>query len=490
MDPQKADAAGATAEKLGGRERAALGTEKDPATVAALVRGLGTITDPATAASVVDLFERDHPLVRETVLVALMNITDDLVRDAAWKHGLAHKEPMARAYTARLCAAKGVVAAIPQLRTQLADANWYARAEAALALGTLRDVDSVTKLLPLVDDPAGKARVAAMDALGMLGEKAEMAVVPISKHLSGSHWQHRIAAAQSLGNIGSMEGVEPLIARMETESGRLRRDIEVALAKITRDDLGLRPEYWRAWWEKQKAANGGRIPGRPADPGAKAADRPDPNAAYAKPDYFGIELYCNRVAFVIDVSGSMQLRFVPNAADQARRARPLRGSNKIEMCKSEVSDALQTLDQRSHFNVVAFADKVDPWKKNPVPASKGNVDEAISWVQNRVSGGETNYYDALRAVLDVGDRPDSSSEFDDTPDTITFLTDGEPTQGEILDADVLVEWYTGLNRYARVRTHTITFGLTNVDTALLKAMADRNGGRFTLVAERKAPPGK
>ena len=86
------------------------------------------------------------------------------------------------------------------------------------------------------------------------------------------------------------------------------------------------------------------------------------------------------------------------SADQARRARPLRGSNKIEMCKSEVSDALQTLDQRSHFNVVAFADKVDPWKKNPVPASKGNVDEAISWVQNRVSGGETNYYDALRAV--------------------------------------------------------------------------------------------
>ena len=51
---------------------------------------------------------------------------------------------------------------------------------------------------------------------------------------------------------------------------------------------------------------------------------------------------------------------------------------------------------------------------------------------------------------------------------------------------MILEWYTGLNRYARVTTHTITFGVINVDVQLLRAMAERNGGKFTLVPEKKA----
>jgi hypothetical protein len=103
-----------------------------------------------------------------------------------------------------------------------------------------------------------------------------------------------------------------------------------------------------------------------------------------------------------------------------------------------------------------------------------------------VAAGETNYYDALKTALDIGAEPDTNANFRSTPDTITFLTDGQPTKGDILDGDVLLEWYSDLNRYARVRTHTITFGTIEVDTKLLAAMAERNDGRFTLVPERKS----
>jgi hypothetical protein len=51
------------------------------------------------------------------------------------------------------------------------------------------------------------------------------------------------------------------------------------------------------------------------------------------------------------------------------------------------------------------------------------------------------------------------------------------------DGDTLLEWYTGLNRYARVKTHTITFGVIGIDQRLLQGMAERNGGKFTLVLE-------
>ena len=72
-----------------------------------------------------------------------------------------------------------------------------------------------------------------------------------------------------------------------------------------------------------------------------------------------------------------------------------------------------------------------------------------------------------------------------TPDTITFLTDGVPTKGDVTDGDTLLEWYTGLNRYARVKTHTITFGTIGIDQRLLQQLAERNGGKFTLVLEQQ-----
>jgi hypothetical protein len=323
-----------------------------------------------------------------------------------------------------------------------------------------------------------------MDALGMLGEKAEPAVGGIAKHLSSARWQLRVVAAQALGEIGSMEAVEPLVARMEVESGRVRHDLQAALKKITRDDLGLRPENWRAWWEKQKAAHGGRVPGRPADTGAKPADRPDPDANYAPAKYFGIELFGNRVAFVLDTSGSMLLRFTPSPADQRQRTKPLRGVNKYDISRAEIADSLEGLDPRSHFNVVAFSDAVSTWKKFPVPASKPNVADAVSWLENRQADGETNYYDALRTVLDLGERLDSTPEFADTPDTITFLTDGMPTRGDITDPKTLLSWYSAQNRYARVTTHVVAFGEKGLEAEVLRALAERNWGTFVHVKGR------
>jgi hypothetical protein len=97
--------------------------------------------------------------------------------------------------------------------------------------------------------------------------------------------------------------------------------------------------------------------------------------------------------------------------------------------------------------------------------------------------GETNYYDALKAALDIGDEPDINPNLKATPDTITFLTDGVPTKGDVVDGDTLLEWYTGLNRYARVKTHTITFGDIGIDRKLLQGLATRNGGKYTEVPE-------
>ncbi len=486
MSPLKADADGTAVTVLSSKERESLRREKDPATLAARIRGLGTITDPDTAKLVVDLLGTNSALVQETVLVALLEIQDPTALDAAWRHGLAHEAGIARAYTARLCGLRGLVDAKEPLQKRLTDVNWYARAEAAVALGTLGDTASIGALVKMVKDPADKARVAAMDALAMFGTQSESAVGGIAEHLESPRWQLRVTAAQTLGSIGSMEGVEPLIARMEIESGRVQRDIHDALVAITRDDLGKKPEHWRNWWDKKVTANGGRVPGRPDAPKTGAAvGEPEPESRYAEAEYFGIELFGNRVAFVLDTSESMELRFVPDSKGQKQRRRRLRGTNKISICKAEIAAALQTLDQRSHFNVIAFGNRVKSWQKNPAAATKENVGDALSWLKQRTSFGETNYYDALRAVLDLGERPDSSPNFRDTPDTITFLTDGMPTRGEITDSKTLLSWYTRLNRFSRVTTHVIAFGDKGLEVELLRALAEQNYGTFVHVHGRQ-----
>jgi hypothetical protein len=289
-----------------------------------------------------------------------------------------------------------------------------------------------------------------------------------------------------------MAGIEPLVARLEKEpTGRVSDDVHQALKAISRDDLGRKAQNWRTWWDGEKARAPGGVPKRPppADPAAKKAPPPpDPRATRAEmpTPYFGVEIYSNRVAFVCDTSESMKELFTPDPASARALSRDYTGRDKLTICKEEVAQALSTLDPRAHFNIVTFGKQIKSFKPNPVPASPGNVDAAVGFLRSIIALGETDYYDALKAALDIGDKPDTNPDFRATPDTITFLTDGEPTKGDILDADVLVEWYTGLNRYARVKTHTITFGLVTVDVRLLKAMAERNGGRFTLVAEKKA----
>jgi HEAT repeat protein len=493
--PSSADAAPEAADAPGARDRAAIRSEEDPKTLAYKVRQLGELKDEKTIPVVVDVMAHDNDLPRETALVTLLSVKDAACRDTIWKYGLEHPEGVVRAYVARVCGRLKLAAALPKLEAQLDDKNWYARAEAAVACGAMRHIKAMAGMRRMVEsDPSDKARVGAMDALAMYGEDAQAAVPLVAKLLESSQWQLRIAAAQCLGDIGSMTSVEPLIARFESEpTGRIADDIYLALKKVSRDDLGRKPENWRKWWDREKAASPGGLPKRPPPPDEKTAKQgPDPNdprrthADVPGAPYFGVEIYSNRVAFVCDTSESMSELFTPDPAGAKALSREYTGRDKLSICKEEVAQTLAALDPRAHFNVVAFGTQVRSFKPAPVQANPGNVDQARGFLKSLKAAGETNYYDALKAALDLGAAPDTNPDFRATPDTITFLTDGEPTKGDIIDGDVLVEWYTGLNRYARVKTHTITFGVISVDTKLLREIAERNGGVFTLVPEKKS----
>ena len=109
-----------------------------------------------------------------------------------------------------------------------------------------------------------------------------------------------------------------------------------------------------------------------------------------------------------------------------------------------------------------------------VKANALNRKSAISWVDKlRPLGGEgstdtgrTNTYAALLAGLAVRDGksfkgPVSgavSKKIPGAPDTLFFLSDGEPTVGELVEVEDIRNSITHINQFRRTVIHTIGIG--------------------------------
>jgi hypothetical protein len=481
----------------GAKERAAIRAEEDPDTLAARIRALKVVDDPLTAATVIPRLASPSANVRETAVLVLSRTTDPAVTEWLRTDGLASAPTLARAHVARILGNIGDPAAGGELMKYASDGLWLTRAHVAFSLGALRHEPAKELLKRMIDDRSPKGSIAAMDALGGFGERAASAWEPVSKQLEAADWQVRSAAAECLGALGDMRAVEPLLVRMETEAGRIRKDAREALTRIIREDLGSNPRHWRDWWEKRKERHGGKVPPRPGPMNAP----PTTEHKYERlPTYYGVRVFSHRVGYVLDVSSSM-LTWMEIEADWLKKNRRKYAAvaRKFDLAKHEIEASLSSLDRRVRFNLYFFRREAFTFKRGLVPAEEKTVAGAVARMaaeepkkppkagRGRTSANrhQTNYVDAFRLVLDVKRGQEIAGGFRDTPDTIYFLTDGRPTTGDITDSDTLLSWYTELNRFARIRTHVIAFGRTGVDTEFLKRLAEENGGRCVLVPEAK-----
>jgi hypothetical protein len=364
------------------------------------------------------------------------------------------------------------------------DGHWLVRANVARALGQIGDPASLPKLRILLSDRVAKVHLSALDGLASFGAAAGPAWSDVADHLGSRSWQVRVAAAACLGALGERRAIEPLIARMEIEGGRVRKDIREALKLLTRDDLGENPEHWRDWWEKEKARTG-KAPPPPPPPAGK--DR------YSAPTYYGLRVYSARIAYVIDTSASMAfaIRIDPAWLAKNERAYPAHAS-KYALARHEVEASLRALDPRARLNLYFFRTVASRWKTDLVPAGGRTIDAVIGRLATEApppgGGGEgyrTNYVDVLRLVL--GEKKDAlpGPKLARTADTVFFLTDGKPSVGDIRKTEELRLWFRERNRFARVRFHVIVFGKTDVDAEFLRRLAKENDGVFVQVPQAK-----
>jgi hypothetical protein len=473
----------AEAQRAAGAGKFSPSIEDKPDELVGKIAKLGVVSDPGVVKQLVDVLGRTQSdLVRETVMASLGKMQDEACRRTVWEYGLAQGERMARTYAARFCRLERLVEAKEALRKQLDDGWWQAKCEAALALGAIKDFDSQGRLREMVEDSGPKIRIAGMDALALFETDVNEACVPvIAKNLSHPNWQVRAAAAQDLRKIGNYLAVDALVARFEIEAGRIADEILKTLRWLTNEDFGDKPALWKKWWERE----GGRVKEKRAfDP---KPTKVDPNARYGNqdaPKYYGVEIFAHRIGFVLDTSRSTNRLFSPDKSTQGllhKQYPP--GSTIFHIAREEVAASVASLDPRSYFNVIAFGSDVRKWERTMVTASESNKHGADNFVHSYEAAGETNFFGALSAALDLDETSMAGPDLRDTLDTMVFLTDGTPTKGEITSPDLLVSWYAELNRYFRVRTHTYAFGRLEVDVKLLTKIAEQSGGKFTQLFE-------
>jgi len=156
------------------------------------------------------------------------------------------------------------------------------------------------------------------------------------------------------------------------------------------------------------------------------------------------------VSFVADVSSSM----TPRRMDQLREA------------MLSFVDQLNPADQ---FNIFTFSTNVIGFSPNLVQATTDNLDLARQFIRRMSALGMTNISEALQYSL----KQDYSTE---TASAIVFLTDGQPSFGEINPAkilDSLVRWNT-----RGVPVYPVTIG-EETSISLMQDIARRSGGFLT-----------
>lgn len=413
------------------------------------------------------------------------------------------KDQEAAAILVKVLGRSRIVEAVPAIETAAGEAKASAavRYEAARALRSIGQPGRTGLIQRLLGDPDALVRMAAADAAGEL--KLPDAGKALTALLGDSEWQVQSAAITALARVRPQGAVQPMIDLMR-KSGRLRTECADALFRITGFDFGVDTERWQEQWQALMAIPGWRIP-TDEELAKKAESRRRTDEYYGKkgekPTAFaGIPTTSTNVLFVIDQSGSMDDLVV-----EVEKFQDYRDRKRFTIVQTELLRTIDGLDERTNFDIVAFATELNVWKRRLVPGNVVNRDAAKSFVRSlqpiggteaqqlaaaglggaaNLAGGKTNTLKALLYAfgVDPENPPKAAVVGADKAavkrplDTVYFLSDGRPSVGKLVDTSEIRKEVRRYNEVYRIVIHTIAIG--EFQKEFLAQLAEENGGTY------------
>jgi len=254
----------------------------------------------------------------------------------------------------------------------------------------------------------------------------------------------RAGAIELLARTSGRDAALALVDRMEREDrSRLRWRILQSLRAMSGSDHGFDAETWRTWARER---SGAVATGDPRGGGPVG----DTGVALA-----GLPLTSDRVAFLIDLSGSMW-------------GSKVAGLTRKEIVDAQLAMALTALPKVARFNVIPYTSTAFPWEKRLVPAEPAQVRRAIEDFERCRRSGRGNVWAGIEAAL-----------ADPDLDAVVVLTDGVPTGGPHGDFELMVALLLERNRFRNVAFDSILVDAPRGKIAGWAGLASASGGRST-----------
>lgn len=407
------------------------------------------------------LFEKDgaasrDALVRERVVEslgrwssrppteALANPLDDrevaVRRTAAWTiERLARAGRFAGAWETELVEMSALEAALSSQAAREKDAETHAALvtahQALFGAPRRKDVEA------LVAHKSAPARAAAM--LALVGADGAEALSHARKLSSDPALGVRLACAKLLHSIATKAAVSELVEMLERETAARARWRYVG---FLRELSGLRHRTdarpWRDWIAKQPD---GLLP---AVEGKSESSDDGVSAAFA-----GLPILSDRVAFLIDLSGSMWEK----RAD---------GRTRKEIVDEQLARALKALDPSVQFNVVVYTARPAAWKERLTAATPKAVDDALQFFAKRTDRGKGDFWGALEFTLQ-----------DPEIDTVIVLSDGAPSGGRRWNMELIVPLFAERARFRGVALDAVLADASKRLREHWVRMCEDSGGR-------------
>jgi hypothetical protein len=361
---------------------------------------------------------------------------------------LAHRSPEVAAAAVSALAALGVKGGADQIIKLLK--RWRGQIEPAVdLLSSLAESPSPEAGAILVEVSRKFTGPLQIIAIGLLGRaKGPGALDRIIEALEDRDINVRTAAMRAIRQFKDKRVIGPLIGVMEREQGRLKGEAYTYLVKVTGQSMSPTAEDWRKWWsyaEKDFVFNP-KVEGK---------------TSVADAQYYGIEIFSNRICFIIDISSSMT-REVTDPKTNTKTTR-------IELAKKELIKTLKELKAAAMVNIICFDAAYRPMAKTLTPLTRTGRLKALRYVQNLKTGRGTNIYDTLSAALK-----------DKRVDTIFLLSDGQPSRGKYKDPPTILREIRKQNLLRNVTINTIAIG---IEQDLMKNLAKENGGTYVFVKD-------
>jgi len=426
----------------------------------ALRRGLAELLagfkDPMVNRQLVNEIGKGRTHEKLFVLWAVRGIQDEKI-DKALQKLLQDKDPEVVLAACRTIAERKDKTAVPALQ-KLVEKGKDRRilrasldAQAVLRAGEPAWID---ELVAMTKDEDPEFRNLALDALGSTNDVRYLG--PLVAALDDPNWSTRLSALEALEHLRSKDAITAMIARMPKEEGRMMQEFAATLWRLTGQPFQDNVAGWTNWWKE----SGESFVILTEEQLRKVKSGEDEwrlkQATKVETKFFGIRIVSHKVIFIIDISGSMMEESLGEYGGKT-------GVTRIEIAKAELAKCIRGLDAAAFFNVIIFSgDSARMVEGSLLAANEKNRADAVEYVEKLGAFGGTNLYGALRDGF-----------ADPDVDTIFVMSDGEPSQGDVVDPLMIRENVAAWNEHRGIVINTIAIG---GQFQILEWLAEDSGG--------------